>query len=69
MDSDSSLQLAKSFGDRESFKLLYLVYRCGLKDGNQIKNMISTRDNAAMIELIKKDVNNTTKLLANEVLI
>ena len=34
MDVDSSLQLCKTMNDRESFKLLYLVYRCGIKDGS-----------------------------------
>ena len=29
MDSDSSLELCKAMGDHESFKLMYLVYKCG----------------------------------------
>lgn len=40
MDVDSSLELCYAVGDFESFKLLTLVYKQGLKKGEQIKPLL-----------------------------
>eukprot|EP00347_Sterkiella_histriomuscorum_P003774 403362997 len=67
MDSDSSLQLCKAMNDKESFKLLYLIYRSGIKDGKEIREIIQNRDNQYFDQLIKKDVNKLSKLMAQEI--
>jgi hypothetical protein len=57
MDVDSALELTKSVGDRESFKLLYLVYKCNIKDGAEIKEIIANCESKDFHELTQKDVN------------
>lgn len=56
-------------GDIESFKLLFLVYKCGLKNGQDIKEIISEKEGKKFKSLIGKDVNQVSKILASEVLL
>ncbi|CDW90518.1 lupus brain antigen [Stylonychia lemnae] len=68
MDTESSLQLCKSMGDRESFKLLYLIYRCSIKDPILIRSALSG-SSYEFEQYIKQDVNQQTQILAGEVLV
>ena len=57
MDAESALELTYATSDQESFKLLYLVYKCGVKDSEVIKNIIGSSDLKAFGDMLSKDVN------------
>lgn len=56
-------------GDRESFKLLYLVYRCGIKESHDIKEILTSPSVKKFKYLIHNDINLQSRILAHEIVI
>lgn len=64
MDADAALQLTKAMNDRESFKLLFLVYKSGIKTDAK-----AFMDPKSFETLINTDMNEDSRVLAQEVVI